>query len=218
MSVSHNRPPNQPSDASGSPSSPGAEETDETIISRTLEGEAEAFDILISRYAPRLTRMAYGLVNHHQDAEDLVQEALANAFFKLDSFGGRSSFFTWIYRITVNLSISKHRKRRIETTRKSIPLEETITSSNGATPDSVAETEELVQQMRQAIAQLEDDRRSVLVLRDMDGLDYDQIAEILKIPKGTVRSRLHRARNDLKELMSRYSLPTPFPNPEACDE
>ncbi len=183
-------------------------------IERVLQGDSDAFDELVQQYAPRLVRMAYALVGNREDAEDLAQEALAKAYFKLDSFAGRSSFFTWLYRITVNLSISKRRKRRIESTHHAVALDDApppITEQQGV--DRI-ETEEQLDRLRLAITQLEEDRRSVLVLRDVEGMDYGEIAEILNIPKGTVRSRLHRARGDLKDIMSI----SPPPSPKQSDE
>ena len=177
------------------------------MIERALHGEAAAFDDLVQCHAPRLLRMAYALVGNREDAEDLAQEAFSQAYFKLDSFAGRSSFFTWLYRITVNLSISKRRKRRLETTHRSVTLDDAPPPATSQTADQVLDTQEQLERMRQAIDRLEADRRTVLILRDVEGLDYSEIADLLEIPKGTVRSRLHRARGELRESMHRDCTP-----------
>ncbi|WP_153556498.1 RNA polymerase sigma factor [Roseimaritima sediminicola] len=222
MSVSNNSPSDPSPAGSADARAPGGEpraragglggaaeaSQDQAVIDRTLRGEAEAFDELVRSYAPRLVRMAYALVGNREDAEDLAQEAFSKAYFKLDSFAGRSSFFTWLYRITVNLSISKRRKRRLETTHQAVALDDAPPPATDSTADGAVDTQEQIAQLRQAIDQLEGDRRAVLVLRDLEGLDYDQIAKVLEIPKGTVRSRLHRARSDLKQLMQRDAMTT----------
>lgn len=220
LSVSHNRPADpEPSSTTHDPAA--ARDWDQQHIARALAGDAAAFDDLVRHYAPRLTRMAYGLVGNHEDAEDLAQEALSKAYFKLDSFAGRSSFFTWVYRITVNLSISKRRKRRLESTHQAVAWEPDALPPEVEDARSAAETREQVEQLRQAITCLPEDRRAVLVLRDLEELSYDQIAELLEIPKGTVRSRLHRAREELRQLIevaTPDAPPAPSPNPASAAE
>lgn len=196
MSVSHHRPDEV------EPGSSGEEES--SIIARVAGGDREAFDTLVRRHSPRLLRMTFALVGNQQDAEDLMQEAFAKAFFKIQSFSGRSSFFTWLYRITVNQSISNRRKRRLESTHQSVAWDDAPPPTDAqATADTALQTAEEIERVRCAIAALEEDRRIVLVLRDIEGLDYAEIAEVLAIPKGTVRSRLHRARGDLQTLLDK---------------
>lgn len=186
------------------------DQDDAAIVQRAVAGDAGAFDQLVRRHAPRLLRMTYALVGNREDAEDLMQEALARAYFKLDTFAGRSAFFTWLYRIVLNLSISRRRRRRLESTHRVGRLEEAPSPiDNSAAADDTVETQEQLQQMRNAIAKLDVQRRTVLVLRDVEGLDYAQIAELLNLPKGTVRSRLHRARADLRQWMGIDPQPTP---------
>ncbi|MEZ6086850.1 MAG: RNA polymerase sigma factor [Pirellulaceae bacterium] len=179
-------------------------ETDESLIRMTLAGEASAFDRLVHRHAPRLLTMIRGQVRDPEDAEDLMQETLAQAYFKLDTFAGKSSFFTWLYRIAFNRNITKRRKRRLETTHDRIALDQTSPPEDSAPPIDQSMTEhENAEALWQAINHLDAERRTVLVLRDMQGLDYHEIAELLSIPKGTVRSRLHRARIELRETLIR---------------
>lgn len=172
---------------------------DGELIRRAREGEVDAFDTLVGRHAHRLLRMVRNLTGTIEDAEDVTQEAFAAAYFKLDSFAGRSSFFTWLYRIALNKAISRRRQRRLETTHASRPLADSAGDVAGGA--EVLLRDEQIERLREVIARLEPDRRSVLVLRDVDGRGYDEIAEILNLPKGTVRSRLHRARCDLRHLL-----------------
>lgn len=181
--------------------------SDDALIGRALSGQSSAYDSLVRRHAGRLLTMIYAQVGNRDDAEDLMQETLAQAYFKLNTYAGRSSFFTWMYRIAFNLTISKRRKRRLESTHTRTHIESAPTPEDpSAAADQQMAVAEQVVQLRQAIEALEPDRRTVLVLRDIDGLDYGEIAELLSIPKGTVRSRLHRARLDLRELLSRVGL------------
>lgn len=178
--------------------------TDGDLIQLARQGDPAAFDDLVRKHAGRLLRMVRNLVATQEDAEDVTQETLAAAYFKLDSFAGRSSFFTWLYRIALNKAISRRRLRRIETTHQGRALDDAPPpTDNAPLSEDLIEKEEELNRLRAAIAQLEPDRRSALVLRDVDGRDYGEIAEILNIPVGTVRSRLHRARCDLRAILER---------------
>lgn len=180
-------------------------EEDGRLVKLAQEGDASAFDALVRRHADRLLRMVRNLTDQAEEAEDIAQEAFASAYFKLESFVGRSSFFTWLYRIALNNAISRRRIRRMETTHVGRSLDDaTPPAGNGLEASENLQRAEQVQLIRDAIARLEPDRQSVLVLRDIDGRDYDEIAAILNIPSGTVRSRLHRARLDLRQLLSAY--------------
>ena len=137
-----------------------------------------------------------------EEAEDVAQEALVKAYLKLDKFAGGSSFYTWLYRIAFNTAISRRRVRRgeqsIEQTRE-LTGNELIDGSESA--DQRMLRRERACEVHQAMNQLPEEFRSVLVLREVEGCDYDTIAEILDLPVGTVRSRLHRARLQLKEQL-----------------
>ncbi|QDV13700.1 ECF RNA polymerase sigma factor SigE [Rosistilla oblonga] len=186
------------------PADEAVEASDDALIGRALAGEPAAYDSLVRRHAGRLLTMIRAQVGNRDDAEDLMQETLAQAYFKLDTFAGKSSFFTWMYRIAFNLTITKRRKRRLESTHTRTNIETAPTPEDPAVAvDQRMADAEQIARLRSAIERLEPNRRTVLVLRDIDGLDYGEIAEILAIPKGTVRSRLHRARLDLRDLLSR---------------
>ena len=181
-------------------------DNDQKLINRAISGDESAYDSLVDRHARRLLVMIRGLVGNQEDAEDLMQETLAQAYFKLDTFAGKSAFFTWLYRIAFNLSVTRRRKRRLESTHERKPMEVIQTPQDDTeSAERTLEKSEEIEQLRGAIDRLEDDRRIVLVMRDIDGMDYQEIADLLAIPKGTVRSRLHRARTELRDLLARES-------------
>ncbi|QDS89484.1 ECF RNA polymerase sigma factor SigE [Rosistilla ulvae] len=201
---SGNRPTQMNVQNHSNPLNEASEASDDALITRALAGESTAYDSLVRRHAGRLLTMIRAQVGNRDDAEDLMQETLAQAYFKLNTFAGKSSFFTWMYRIAFNLTITKRRKRRLESTHTRTNIETAPPPEDPAlAADQRLANAEQIARLRSAIERLETGRRTVLVLRDIDGLDYGEIAEILAIPKGTVRSRLHRARLDLRDLLSR---------------
>ena len=140
------------------------------------------------------------MVGHADDARDIVQEALVQAFLKLDTFQRQSAFYTWLYRIAFNVAITHRRRKRqtmsLERARETGAMEPL---DDGDDPADALDRKERCQRVREAIAQLGEEHRAVVVLREIDGCCYETIAEILDLPVGTVRSRLHRARLQLRE-------------------
>jgi RNA polymerase sigma-70 factor (ECF subfamily) len=179
-----------------------ANQDDQQLIRRTLDGHHEAFGHLIRKYQDRLYNGMVHILRSEPEAEDVVQDTFVLAFTKLDSFKGNSAFFTWLYRIGYNVAITRIRRRKStisiegkeETGRLDFP-------DGGPAPTRRIEQEEQASQLMQAMDRLSAEHRSILVLREMDELDYDAIAEILELPIGTVRSRLHRARTHLREQL-----------------
>lgn len=174
---------------------------DHRLIEACRAGQTEAFGVLVRRYQDRLYPTILRLCGCAEDAHDLIQDAFLRAYQKLDRFQGGSSFYTWLYRIAINQALSGRRRRRVtlhladghrgesmdpaddpEVTDPTLPLEQ-------------AERDALVQLALDALAP---DHRAVVVMKDLDGLRYEQIAEVLGVPVGTVRSRLHRARGELR--------------------
>jgi RNA polymerase sigma-70 factor (ECF subfamily) len=179
-----------------------ANQDDQQLIRRTLDGHNEAFGHLIRKYQDRLYNGMVHILRSEPEAEDVVQDAFVLAFTKLDSFKGNSAFFTWLYRIGYNVAITKIRRRKTtvslegkeETGRLDFP-------DAGPNPTDRIEKQEQALQLNKAMGRLSDEHRAILVLREMDELDYDAISEILDLPIGTVRSRLHRARAQLREQL-----------------
>jgi RNA polymerase sigma-70 factor (ECF subfamily) len=178
---------------------------DHRLIAECLAGNTSAFGVLVRRHQDRLYHTVYRLVDNAEDALDVVQEAFLNAYQSLDSFHGDAAFFTWLYRIAVNTAISLKRKRRVmvrlDGGRDGDPSVEPLDTSDLSRPGHALEQEEQGRRVQQALARLSPEHRAVLVMKDMEGQKYEAMAEALGVPIGTIRSRLHRARFELRELL-----------------
>ena len=175
---------------------------DAQLIDETLAGRSVAFGQLVSRYQDRLYNTVVHVVGCHEEARDVVQDAFVQAFVKLETFQRSSAFYTWLYRIALNVAISRQRRRRptssVEHNRETTGAEPIARDS---APADRIEQQERVRQVQQALAAVCEEHRAVLVLREIEGRAYEEIAEILDLPIGTVRSRLHRARAELREQL-----------------
>ena len=178
---------------------------DQRLIAACLEGDATAFGLLVRRHQDRLYNTVYRLLDNAEDAQDVVQEAFLHAYQSLDSFKGDSLFFTWLYRIAVNTAISLKRKRRvvlsIDGSRNGEGGVDPLDPSEAAHPGHALEQEEQGRRVQRALSRLSAEHRTVLIMKDMEGQKYETMAEILQVPIGTIRSRLHRARLELRELL-----------------
>lgn len=180
---------------------------DNSLIVACRAGRTEAFGVLVQRYQDRLYPTMLRLTGSVEDALDLLQDAFLRAFEKLDRFQGDSSFYTWVYRIAVNLALSSRRRRkftlRLQRSDRDEPLDPADDSSlsDPSLPLELLERDQLIQSALNALA---DDHRAVVVMKEFDGLRYEEIASILGVPVGTVRSRLHRARLDLRERLKGF--------------
>jgi RNA polymerase sigma-70 factor, ECF subfamily len=180
---------------------------DHSLVQACRMGQTEAFGALVRRYQQRLYPTVLRLVGCAEDAEDILQDAFIRAFEKLDQFHGESSFYTWVYRIAVNLALSGHRRRlgraasfRREASRPPAP-DDLPDDSPAADPAFRLERAERERIVENALNQLCPEHRAVVILKDFDGRRYEEIATILDIPVGTVRSRLHRARCELRDRL-----------------
>lgn len=175
---------------------------DQQAIQQVLSGNSAAYAELVDRYQRRLLGLLVHACGDRELAEDIAQDTFARAYRKLDLFSGESQFYTWLARIAMNLLISNRRKKRIENQVRQEGFETAMDSvGSSSAPDAMLELNDTQRCVRSAIAMLDDERRAVLMLRDFDGMDYETIAETLEIPVGTVRSRLHRARLELKSIL-----------------
>ena len=175
---------------------------DAADIAEVRGGNTAAFGKLVLKYQDRLLNAVVYISGSRDEAEDVVQDAFVQAYTKLNSFGGNSGFYTWLYRIAINAAISRKRKRKGATSLEARYDEqglEPLDSLEGA--EARVLREERAGQVQTALAALSAEHRTILVLREMEDCDYDQIAEILDVPVGTVRSRLHRARLQMKEQL-----------------
>jgi RNA polymerase sigma-70 factor (ECF subfamily) len=177
---------------------------DRRLIAECLGGRRDAFGELVSRYQGRLYNAAVRLVDNQDDAADVVQEAFLNAYQSLHTFKGDAEFFTWLYRIAFNSAISLKRKRRavvsLDAGGRDGPLDPDDPSEY-VRPGAALERSEDEAQLRDALERLSHEHREVLVLKDIEGYKYEEIAAILDVPIGTIRSRLHRARLELRDLL-----------------
>lgn len=199
--------------------SPGVAPSDEALVAATLQGDRNAYRSLVERYQERMLRLALEIVKNQHDAEDIVQESFVKAFLSLDKFKGQSSFFTWLYRITYNMAVD-HKRRIQRRGGQHFEYKEQIgVSSDVGQQQSDAEAdfspgaqnvegphEALVRKqtgskLERAFGQLSDEHRAVITLREIDGLDYEEIATALGIPRGTVMSRLFYARKVLQRAL-----------------
>lgn len=188
-------------------------ESEAELIDRSRRGDGEAFGRLVERCQDRIYSLAFRLTGQHHWALDLSQEALTRAFAAISRFRGESGFYTWMYRIVMNLHVNRERSlaRRVE--KKTFSLNP-IQRPDGGTlriefadegaddPSKPLEDRERDQIIQEALLKLDANHRQVILLRDLEGMAYDEIAQILEIPSGTVKSRLHRAREELRHLLT----------------
>ncbi len=193
--------------------SPGSAQVgDDILIDRVKRGQTEAYGELVRKYQDRVFNACWRICGHLEDARDLTQEAFLKAFEGLSGFRGQSGFYTWIFRVAVNLSLSHRRNVR---RRRTLPLDANA-GETGAQTDELArrarnesiddptrgpDEAELHRAVAHALQSLDEDQRAVVVLRDIEGFDYQEIASILQVPPGTVKSRLFRARIALQQAI-----------------
>lgn len=182
--------------------------TDLALIRRCRAGDVEAFGGLVARYQDRLFATLAHLLGSLEDAREVTQDAFVLAFQKLGTFRGDSAFYSWLFRIAYNAAMTRRRKDRrhhpasIDLARQRLG-EEPRDERPGADPTSALDRQERQRMVRRALAELGEDYRTAIVLKEIDGLRYDEIADIVGCPIGTVRSRIHRARQELREKLGR---------------
>lgn len=180
-------------------------------VRRSQDGDQESFSELVRKYQKRVYYLAYGMTGNREDALDIAQEAFLKAFRSLKGFQGGGGFYTWLYRIAYNQSIDfmrkEWRKKKLEyqdnqdLTEKESPIMAVPSASN---PGQDMAQKELNRVIMDAVQSLQEQHRSVILLREIEGLSYDDIAETLRIRKGTVMSRLHYARQELQKVLMPY--------------
>lgn len=169
------------------------------ILEQAKRGDKNAFENIVREYERFVYIFAYRNCNNRQDAMDISQEVFIKFFKSLQNFNGKSSLSTWLFRITVNTCIDFFRKKKLHTVSFEDVREDI--NSDASQPEEAAEDNEISEQIQKALLLLSDEHRRIIVLRDVSGLDYTQISEILSVPQGTVKSRLFRARENLRKLL-----------------
>lgn len=181
------------------------EKRDQTLIDDCLKGRMEAFAELIQPYQDRLFNVLYRLLGSREDAAEVLQETLIRAFSHLKSYQGESAFYTWLYRIGLNMAFSvKRRDHRRRNLGESAGAKEVEDRSYGTAPGNALENRERRRIVEEALSKIQDRHRAILILKDVDDLRYEEISEVLGIPIGTVRSRLHRARAEMREHLQPF--------------
>lgn len=191
--------------------------SDEDLMERFQSGYEQAFNLLVKRYEDRLHNFLYRYTHNHQDCEDLVQETFFRVFRSRHSYERIAKFSTWMYTIAINLAKSLYKKKKRMTTvtihkdpddseDRPMKLED-----DGILPDDSLYEKMCIDELEKALMKLSEDFREVVVLRDIQQLSYEEIAEIADLPMGTVKSRINRGRAQLQELLENYIYPETIP-------
>jgi RNA polymerase sigma-70 factor (ECF subfamily) len=178
---------------------------DWALVQRARTGDRDAYRELVERYQRKIAALALGMLRSREDALDVVQETFAKAYQNLDRFKGDAAFYTWLYRIAFNLCVDQQRR---DAKQVAVPLESDERGEagmasllDGGRPDQPferARDAEIARRLESAMRELTPDHRAVILLREVEGLSYEEISRVLQCPKGTVMSRLHYARRQLK--------------------
>lgn len=184
---------------------------DRRLIGESLKGRQAAYTELVKRHQDRLFNTVLRLLDNAEDAQDVVQEAFFSAYQSLGSFKGDALFFTWLYRIAVNAAISMKRRKKVWVSldigsQNELAMEPVDRSAECQPGDSLERQEE-EEVLQSALNRMSPEHRSVIVLKDIEDMRYEDIAEILQVPVGTVRSRLHRARLELRAILEPTAKP-----------
>ncbi len=183
-------------------------ELDLELVKAAQAGDTQAFDTLIRRYRTRLTRYLYTFLRDVGESEDVAQETFIKAYTALHSFRGESSFATWFFRIGINTAKRTLARNKLRFPHSSEPVTENGASQQLAsvemdfdTPEAKLETKQIFDLLNHALDELPEEQRTALVLRELEGLSYEEIAEQMHSPVGTVRSRIHRARDTIAAIL-----------------
>lgn len=200
--------------ANSAPAEAPAQPDDLALVRRAQGGDAAAYDELVRRYQRQIYGVIYHMTSHHEDANDLTQEAFVKAWQALKSFKGDSSFFTWLYRIAVNRTLNHLKQRKFRDGKHAMSLNDLdveaehhpdlVALVSDKTPRRDVALEELKEKLNAALQRLSENHRIVVTLHDVQGLPHDEIAKVLNCNTATVRTRLFYARQQLQGILSDY--------------
>lgn len=182
------------------------QDPDLEIVEQVQNGDKYAFELLYLKYHRKISRLLASMLSHQSDLDDALQETFIKAYRALPKFKKKSNFYTWLYRIAINTAHTYNRRRQRSGEK---PLEDQESPGDSTspfahskeTPETVHDQRQIMETIQKSICQLSDDQRRTLILREVEGLSYDEIAKVMNCSPGTVRSRLHRAREAVaKEL------------------
>lgn len=185
-------------------------ENEKYLLVKAKNGDIEAFETLIESHQKKVFNIALRMVGNYEDAAELAQDVFVRIFKSIKGFKEESSFSTWVYKITTNVCLDELRKRKNKNT---VSLDENIKVEDGEikreirdykeSPEEALEKKELKKAVHHAINALPDMQKTMIVMRDIHGFSYEEIAQMVKCPDGTVKSRINRARRELKEILLR---------------
>lgn len=186
---------------------------DYEIVSLCKKGDVDAFEVLVRRHQKRMLNISYRMLGSYEDACEVVQDAFVSAYKNIKSFEEKSRFSTWLYTIVVNLSKNRLKQLKTQTYHEQFSMDDPIVTDDGNIKAEIASNEssileklekrEIQQTVQNCINALENEFREVIVLRDMQGFSYNEISNMLKIAEGTVKSRLFRARDAVRDCLKK---------------
>ena len=187
------------------------EQSDLELVSRYRKGDQRAFELLVKRYQRKVYSLAYGIVHNPEDALDISQEAFVKVHRYIDKFKGSASFYTWLYRIVVNLCIDHLRRAgrahnveyddAIDRSRGVLAATAIVPSRQGTNPSAAYQDKEILHHVQAGLEQLSENHRAVIIMREIEGLSYKEMAKIMECSKGTIMSRLFHARKRLQAYL-----------------
>jgi len=190
---------------------PRKPDVDRHLVAQAQDGDTLAFDELVMKYTPKLYGMVYNMTSNHEDTHDILQEVFAKAYRALNRFQGKSSFYTWIYAIAVNMSLNflkkrgRRRKLSLDDVDKGIENDkEFIEATSKSDPVREANINELQERLNMAMMELSEDHRAVVTMFDIQGMPHAEISQILGVSEGTVRSRLFYAHRQLQTYLGDF--------------
>jgi RNA polymerase sigma-70 factor (ECF subfamily) len=186
---------------------------DAEIVSFCKKGNADAFEDLVKKYQKKMLNIAYRMIGNYEDACEIVQDAFVSAYKAISHFEGKARFSTWLYTIVINLSRNRLSRLKIQGNREAFSIDDPVLTDNGTLHAEPASNEpsilerlerrDVQQKVQGCIDSLDTEFKEVLILRDTQGFSYEEISDMLKIPEGTVKSRLFRARDALRDCIKR---------------
>ena len=181
--------------------------TDKQLVEKVQNGDKKAFDLLVMKYQQRITNLIFRFVHNFSDAQDVAQEAFIKAYLALPKFRGESAFYTWLYRIAANTAKNHLSTKHVNLMKLSQNIDDieqigkTDTLSDQETPEHCLLRDEIQTAVMETVESLPDTLRIVITLREIDGLSYAEIADIMDCPIGTIRSRIFRAREEIDKKL-----------------
>jgi RNA polymerase sigma-70 factor (ECF subfamily) len=177
---------------------------DAECVKRVQQGDADSFEVLVRRHQKATFNLVYRLLGDYEEAAEVAQEVFLSAFKSIHQFRGDANFSTWLYRIAFNQASTRRKSLQLAQQRH-VPLDGTELIGDGdafADPEKTAQKREAQQRVQSALNSLHKDDAAIIILRDLQDAPYEEVAQMLEIPVGTVKSRLHRARRALKKLLA----------------